>query len=239
MTSLNQIRTGAVAFTVSAILSGATMTALAQESTPVGSSSAYGSLTIGAHSQDETFKQLRNAALKNDAPRAAQLADQLSGYPLTTYVEYYRLKPQLYNSDGTGNINAPDGEVRAFIQRYEGQALADRMRNDYLYVLAARKDWETFNRYFAQYELKDDVSIKCFNQLGQLERGGSASSIAAIAKGLMFDSKAANTKGCQQLTESLAARGIGEEDSNYFTALSAYNSGAQGSRLASGKNSVL
>ena len=232
MTSLNQIRTGAVAFTVSAILSGATMTALAQESTPVGSTSAYGSLTIGANSQDETFKQLRTAALRNDAPRAAQLADQLSGYPLTSYVEYYRLKPQLYNSDGTGNVNAPDAEVKAFIQRYDGQALADRMRNDYLYVLAARKDWSAFNRYYAQYELKDDVSINCFNQLGQLEHGGSASSIVAIAKGLMFDSKAANTKGCQQLTESLAARGISDEDSNYFTALSAYNSSSQGSRLA-------
>ena len=43
MTSLNQIRTGAVSFAVSAILSSATISALAQESTPVGSAGAYSS----------------------------------------------------------------------------------------------------------------------------------------------------------------------------------------------------
>ncbi len=232
MSSLNQIRAGAVAFTVSAILSSATMTALAQESTPVGNTSAYGSLTFGAHSQDETFKQLRIASLKNDAPRAAQLADQLSGYPLVSYVEYYRLKPQLYNSDGTGNVNAPEGAIRAFIQRYEGQALADRMRNDYLHVLGARRDWNTFNSVYAQFELKDDTAIKCYDQLGKLERGSSVSTVASATKEILFDSRAANSKACQQLTEALAGRGMSEEDSNYFTALSAYNSASQGARLA-------
>ena len=232
MSSLNQIRTGAVAFTVSAILSSATMTALAQESTPVGNTSAYGSLTFGPNSQDETFKQLRIASLRNDAPRAAQLADQLSGYPLVSYVEYYRLKPQLYNKDGTGNVNAPDDQIRAFIQRYEGQALADRMRNDYLHVLGARRDWDSFNRYYAQYEVKDDTAVECFYQQGKLDRGLSASTIASTLKPLLNDSRAANSKACQQLTESLAGRGLSEEDTNYFTALSAYNSSAQGSRLA-------
>ena len=233
MSSLNQIRTGAVAFTVSAILSSATMTALAQESTPVGNTSAYGSLTFGANSQDETFKQLRIASIRNDAPRAAQLADQLSGYPLVSYVEYYRLKPQLYNSDGTGNVNAPDDQIRAFIQRYEGQALADRMRNDYLHVLGARRDWDNFNHYYTQYELKDDTAVECFYQQGKLDRGLSASTIASTLKTLLSDSRAANSKACQQLTASLASRGLSEEDNNYLTALSAYNSAAQGTRLAS------
>ncbi len=232
MSSLNQIRTGAVAFTVSAILSSATMTALAQESTPVGSTAAYGSLTFGPHSQDEAFKQLRIASLRNDAPRAAQLADQLSDYPLVSYVEYYRLKPQLYNKDGTGNVNAPDDQIRAFIQRYEGQALADRMRNDYLHVLGARRDWDNFNRYYAQYELKDDTAVECFYQQGKFDRGLSASTVASTLKTLLSDSRAANSKACQQLTESLAMRGLSEEDANYFTALSAYNSATQGSRLS-------
>ncbi len=232
MTSLNQIRTGAVSFAVSAILSSATISALAQESTPVGSAGAYSSQIIGPSSDDETFKQLRAAAAKNNAALASQLADQLSGYPLTSYVEYYRLKPQMYNTDGTGNVNAPDGAITAFIQRYNGQALADRMRNDYLYVLAARKDWNTFNRYYAQYELKDDASVDCYNLVGQLEQGNGVSGLVDAAKKVMSDSKDANTKGCQQLTQSLASRGLSEEDLNYFTALSAYNSPAQGARLS-------
>ena len=104
MPRFNQIRVSAVSLTVSAIISSATFNAFAQESTPVGSTNAYNALNIGPHYQDDTFKQLHAASRANDAERAAQLAAQLSDYPIPSYIEYYRIKPQLYNKDGTGNI---------------------------------------------------------------------------------------------------------------------------------------
>lgn len=232
MPSLTQIRSGAVSLLTSFVLSGASITAFAQESTPVGSNYAYNNLIIGENAQDDTFKQLRSAAAKNDAARAQTLADQLSDYPLISYVEYYRLKPQLYNSDGTGNVNAPDGEVAAFLQKYDRQALADRLRNDYLYVLGARHDWQQFNQVYAQFQLKDDLSLKCFEQLGRLESGGNTATVMGATRTLLIDSKAANNKACQQLTTALAGRGITERDVNELSAVSAYNNATQGQRLA-------
>ena len=229
MLRLNQVRVSAVSLTVSAIISSATLNVFAQESTPVGSTNAYSALKIAPHYQDETFKRLQAAAKSNDAERAAQLAAQLSDYPIPSYVEYYRIKPQLYNSDGTGNINAPDAEVLQFLNTYKGQAIADRLRNDYLYVLAARRDWNNFNAQYAQFELKDDVSAKCYEQMGMLERGQN---VVTNTKKILIDSKAANTKACQQLVQQIVDRGASEEDINYFAALSAYNSAAQGQKIA-------
>ena len=229
MLRLNQVRVSAVSLTVSAIISSATLNVFAQESTPVGSTNAYSTLKIAPHYQDETFKQLQAAAKSNNVERAAQLAAQLSDYPIPSYVEYYRIKPQLYNSDGTGNINAPDAEVLQFLNTYKGQAIADRLRNDYLYVLAARRDWNNFNVQYAQFELKDDVSAKCYEQMGMLERGQN---VVTNTKKILIDSKAANTKACQQLVQQIVDRGASEEDINYFAALSAYNSAAQGQKIA-------
>ena len=229
MPRFNQIRVSAVSLTVSAIISSATFNAFAQESTPVGSTNAYNALNIGPHYQDDTFKQLHAASRANDAERAAQLAAQLSDYPIPSYIEYYRIKPQLYNKDGTGNIYAPDAEVLQFLNTYKGQAIADRLRNDYLYVLAARRDWNRFNEHYAQFELKDDVSAKCYEQMGMLDNGQN---VTANTKKILIDSKAANAKACQQLVQQIVDRGASEEDINYFAALSAYNSAAQGQRIA-------
>ena len=230
MSRFNQVRVSAISLSVSAILSSASLNVFAQEATPVGSSSAYSAQTIDSHYQDDTFKQLQAAAKSNNAARAAQLADQLSGYPIPSYVEYYRIKPQLYNSDGSGNVNAPDSEILRFINTYNGQAIADRLRNDYLYVLAARRDWNNFNTQYAQFALKDDTSAKCYEQMGKLDNGQN---VIADTKKILFDSKAANAKACQQLVQQIVNRGASDEDVNYFAALSAYNSASQGQQIAS------
>ncbi len=232
MSRFKQIRVSATALAVCTIMSSTTINAFAQESTPVGSSNAYSALTIDAHYQDDTFKQLQAASKANDSARAANLADQLSDYPIPSYVSYYRLKPQLYNSDGSGNVNAPDDEIKSFLSANDGQAIADRLRNDYLYVLAARRDWTHFNQQYSQFALKDDVAIKCYDQMGQLDNGTSTATVVSNTKKILIDSKAANAKACQQLVQQIASRGAAEEDINYFAALSAYNSASQGQAIA-------
>ena len=44
---------------------------------------------------DDAFVELRNAARRNDVSRAWELADSLSDYPIQSYVQYFRIKPQL------------------------------------------------------------------------------------------------------------------------------------------------
>ena len=46
---------------------------------------------------DQIFVQLREAARNNDVARAAQLAAMIPDYPAPGYVEYFQLKPQLFD----------------------------------------------------------------------------------------------------------------------------------------------
>lgn len=220
-----KIRASSLAIVVSGLLTSTTIFAkdTIYTAAPVITS-------VADHPQDAVFAQLRSAAANNDVARAAQLADQLSSYPLQSYVAYYRLKPQLYNTDKTPNVNAPDEQIKQFMNTYAGDALADRMRNDYALVLGARQDWSNFRTQYAQFVLKDDIQLKCYELMANAADGQN---VVNAAMTLLSESKFANAKACQQLLSTLARNGqLKDEHINYFAALSAYGSGAQGQALA-------
>src|ERR1700744_5677849 len=87
------------------------------------------------NNDDQIFVQLREAARNNDPARAAQLAAMIPDYPAPQYLEYFQIKPQLFDGQGHARVDAPDAPVIAFLDKYDGQAIADRLRNDYLTVL--------------------------------------------------------------------------------------------------------
>ena len=144
---LPAIRAAGIALAVSSVLTSTTVFA---QNTYTGAP-VLSAGSIGENAMDSTFAQLREAARANNASKAADLASQLSDYPIASYVEYYRIKPMMYNTDGTPNINAPDGEIQQFLSARAGDAIADRMRNDYALVLGARQDWRNFRTQYAQF----------------------------------------------------------------------------------------
>jgi soluble lytic murein transglycosylase len=91
-----------------------------------------------ANADDDVFLQLRDAVRKDDPNKAALLAARLPNYAIPGYVDYYRLKPRLRD--------ASVDEVRAYLTRYRGMAIADRMRNDWLLELGRQRDWANFDR---------------------------------------------------------------------------------------------
>src|SRR4051812_4700992 len=68
-------------------------------------------------SADDVFVALRAAAASDNGALAQELAARLTGYDLTSYVDYYRLKPRVRD------YSASEQEVRDFLTRYEGQAI--------------------------------------------------------------------------------------------------------------------
>ncbi|TAL93273.1 MAG: lytic transglycosylase domain-containing protein [Paraburkholderia sp.] len=149
---------------------------------------------------DQTFIQLREAARNNDAPRAAQLASMIPDYPAPSYLEYFTLKPQLFDTSGHARIDAPDAPVLSFLQKYDGQAIADRMRNDYLVVLGARHDWRNFDEQYARFVLNDDTQVKCYALESRAARGEN---VADAARALLTDPKQYGD-GCVDLITALA-----------------------------------
>jgi soluble lytic murein transglycosylase len=150
---------------------------------------------------DQIFVQLREAARSNDAARAAQLASMIPNYPAPSYLEYFQIKPQLFDSGGHARVDAPDAPVLAFLQKYDGQAIADRLRNDYLTVLGTRHDWRNFDQQYAKFVLNDDTQVKCYALESRASRGEN---VADAARALLVEPRWYGD-GCVDLITVLGA----------------------------------
>ncbi|TDV08106.1 lytic transglycosylase domain-containing protein [Paraburkholderia caballeronis] len=152
---------------------------------------------------DQTFIQLREAARNNDPVRAAQLAAMIPDYPAPSYLEYFQLKPQLFDSQGHARVDAPDAQILSFLSRHDGEALADRLRNDYLLVLGARHDWRGFDQQYPKFVLNDDTQVKCYALESRASRGEN---VAGDARALLVEPRYYGD-GCVDLITALGING--------------------------------
>lgn len=127
---------------------------------------------------DDDFIALRQAALRGDISESGRLAARLADYPIPSYIEYYRLLPRL--------ISAPEGEIRSFLSRYDGSAIADRLRNDWLLILGRARLWGTFDEQYPLFALNDDLQVKCYALQSRLAKGEK---LAGQARDLLVQPK--------------------------------------------------
>lgn len=125
-------------------------------------------------SDDSIFMALRDASRNNDSPRAIALAARLADYPIPSYVDYFQLRPRL--------AHAPVSEIRAYLKRYQGHAIADRLRNDWLLELGKVRDWNLFDQEYPQFVLDDDTQLKCYALMSKAAKGIN---VAAEARALL------------------------------------------------------
>lgn len=144
---------------------------------------------------DQRFLLLREAALKEDGARATELASQLSGYPVPSYVDYYRLKARLPTTN--------QSEITDFLTRYAGSAIADRLRNDWLLLLGKQANWATFDVHYPQFVVDDDAQVKCYDLMSKMSKGLD---VAADARNLLTSAKVYG-QGCFPLFANLVQSG--------------------------------
>ena len=113
--------------------------------------------------EDDVFSALREASRNADIPRSAELAARLGNYAIPSYVDYFRLRPRI-------GI-APEHEIRDFLKRYEGSAIADRLRNDWLLELGKSRNWTLFDEMYPQFVLNDDTQVKCYAVMSKALKG--------------------------------------------------------------------
>ena len=143
---------------------------------------------------DDIFLALRDAARSDDSATAASLAARLPDYAIASYVDYYRLKPRIRD------FSATEPEIRDFLTRYDGSAIADRLRNDWLLALGKRGDWTVFDEQYPQFVLNDDVQVKCFALNSRALKGQN---VADEARALLVSPKDYG-QGCSDLIATLA-----------------------------------
>ncbi|MDB5991665.1 MAG: lytic transglycosylase [Herbaspirillum sp.] len=145
--------------------------------------------TVGAASQnrvavmgtpDDLFLALRDASRNGDLDTVNALAPRLADYAIPSYVDYYKLKPRLRD------LQAPQSEIRDFLSRYDGSAIADRLRNDWLLELGKAGDWTTFDEQYPLFVLDDDTQLKCY---ALTSRALKNQKVAAEARALLIAPK--------------------------------------------------
>ncbi|OWY27961.1 lytic transglycosylase domain-containing protein [Herbaspirillum robiniae] len=146
---------------------------------------------------DDLFLALRQAAASDNGALAQDLAARLSGYELNSYVDYYRLKPRVRD------YSASEQEIRDFMARYDGQALVDRLRNDWLLALGKTGNWALFDEQYPKFILNDDVQVKCFALNSRALKGAN---VADEARALLVSPKDYG-QGCSDLIATLAQNG--------------------------------
>lgn len=126
----------------------------------------------GFASDDDAFLALRDASRRGDAARIEEIAARLGNYPIPSYVDYYRLQPRIRDASPT--------EIQAFLTRYDGSAIADRLRNDWLLELGKQRDWATFDVQYPLFQLNDDTQVKCYALMSRAVKGGNVADEARL-----------------------------------------------------------
>ena len=126
---------------------------------------AWAGVSLGAPkvpSADEAMLRAYDAFRAGDPVKLQKFSGQLGGHVLAPYLEYRRLELRLED--------APEADVRAFLEREAGSYLAERLRADWLKELGKRGDWPAFDQTLPLLA-KDDFEIRCYAWLSRLARG--------------------------------------------------------------------
>ncbi|AJC20704.1 lytic transglycosylase domain-containing protein [Pandoraea pulmonicola] len=197
-------RAAALALSAAALVACSTTQATGRPKAPAAATRPAPSADVlSQRSPDDIFVQLREAARTNDAARATALAAMLTDYDVPSYVQYFQIKPRMFDRSGKALLDTPDDEIRAFLRTYEGQAIADRMRNDWLLVLGKRHDWQTFDAEYPKFVLDDDTQVKCYALMSRAARGEN---VTQAATDLLTTPKHYG-EGCVDMINTLAANG--------------------------------
>lgn len=120
-------------------------------------------ISADSRRDDDAFLLLRDAVRQDDATKVDFYAARLGSYSIPSYVDYYRLKSRLKD--------ATQADIRDFFKRYQGQAIVDRLRNDWLLELGRKRDWATFDEQYPLFVLNDDTQVKCYALISRALRG--------------------------------------------------------------------
>lgn len=105
--------------------------------------------------QDSVYLSAREAARNGQLNRVEALYPQLKQHELAPYVESWMLKPQL-------TTDSPD--IRAFLQKYEGERPAELLRADWIRAQAKQGNW-TLVAQQGTLMLQPEQDVQCLTLL--------------------------------------------------------------------------
>ena len=160
-------------------------------------------LPAAAQGVNDAVLQAREALRTKDRVRlmATRDAALAAVHPLAQWAAYWELTNRL--------TSAQQPELDAFYARWPGSYVEDRLRNDWLLELGARRDWANFRAEFPRFRMNDDRDVTCYALLTQHLDGQD---VRAAARAAWFAQRDGDD-GCILLGSTLhQARVLGDDD---------------------------
>ncbi|MFT4257275.1 MAG: transglycosylase SLT domain-containing protein [Pseudoxanthomonas sp.] len=157
--------------------------------------SAFGN--VHAQNLDAQRPQMRAAleAAERGNFDAAQYAS-LRNHPAWPWLEYAALN--------RGIDTLPEARARDFLQRYDGQPVAEVFRSQWLAALAKRKDWPAFRN---AWRPRDGAALRCAQLQARQASGRTDAAWAADAQAIWRGSGQSLPEACDPVFAILAAQG--------------------------------
>ena len=146
--------------------------------------------------QDDDFLVARDAFRAGDVPKLAVMAQRLKNTPFEVYTTYYQLKMRL----DTAEVS----EILSYLSRTDDTPLIDRLRADWLKMLARKQQWGLFDREYPHL-IVTDAEINC--DLMQSRMGLQESLVLQEAHALWFSARDL-PESCSVVFESAINTGI-------------------------------
>jgi soluble lytic murein transglycosylase len=151
-------------------------------------------------SADDALLTAHAAFANGDRDLLASLAPRIAGSLLEPYYEYWKvsLKARTGEDDGAAE--------RAFLQKYPGTYVGDRLRADWLLALGERGDYTTFQAQArGQIWNRDDPQIRCYATLAAyaLDDGSHRDPMGLEARRQLASTADPGGDGCTALAARL------------------------------------
>lgn len=119
------------------------------------------SLSVFAQDGDTVFLTARDAFRVGDINKLERAISQLGNHELAPYAENYRLRMWMDRGD--------PGNLRDFLQRYDGSYVAEKLRADWIRWLGKRSTWNEIDAEFPKM-IAPEPDITCYSQQARLAR---------------------------------------------------------------------
>lgn len=123
----------------------------------------------GLYQQREQYMQARHALAVGDSKEFEFLAGQLTDYPLYPYLQYEELRRRI--------ANAPEKDVRSFLDNYSYIPASRKIRQAWLNALMKRGQHIKFQQY---YEPGKNIAHNCFDLQARMKQGEAPEAIEKI-----------------------------------------------------------
>jgi soluble lytic murein transglycosylase len=190
-------------------------------------------LRSGVLSAEDAFVSAKDAASAADSERFARTSaialaaegtdpSTVAVKKLNAYLDYWRLRIPLLQARSDTKappsseiMAATESEVRVFLGKHAGTIYADLLRRDWLYVLAKRGNWATFDAQYPLWVLRDEPLLHCWAGYSKVSQDPSTATAIKVRQEYAEALNDVRDIGdsCSQLLEGLLkARAISRND---------------------------